>query len=243
MEIEALRDTEYKAVFDFGFPAQYEILGELQENGYKLMGYKGATGTNQVKCGLPTWFSESFIEMYGLIEIDHRPLYRVYVHEESQVDEYSEVEMHFQSDVYPLGTTLQLNADHSFSVIDEKSPTETITLVDNRHHESKNIIVGLASFIIGRFSPFCAFISIAQEKVNMKPNNKICLFTAQTDIKPRQIIQNLTGMGCTFEFNDSQKQIALKVTQMPWGITKANSKMSLKMRFPNQPISKILNIT
>ena len=243
MEIETLKDNEYKAVFDFGYPAQYEILGELQANGYKLMGYKGATGTNQIKCGLPTWFSESFVEMFGLIEIDHRPLYKVYVYEESQLDEFSEVEMDFQSDVYPLGTTLQLNTDFSFSVIDEKSPAGTITLIDNRHHESKTIIVGLASLIIGRFSPFCAFKSIAQNKVSMKPNNKICLFTAQTDIKSKQIIQNLTGMGCTFEFNDSQKQIALKVTRMPWGITEANSKMSLKMRFPNQPISKILNIT
>lgn len=241
MELDVLKNTEYDAIFDFGYPSQFEILEELQINGYKLLGYKGATGTNQIKCGLPTWFSESFIEMFGRVEIDHRPLYKIYVFEENNLDEYSVIEMQFQSDICPLGSIIQLNPDYSFSLINKNGDIDSISLIDNRPIGSKNITVGLASTIIGKFSPFCAFKSTAQSEVKMKPNNKICLFAAQTDITRNQVVKNQTGMGCTFEFDDMHKQLNLKMTRMPWGISQDIPDSNFKLRFPNQPISSILN--
>lgn len=241
MEFEVLRATEYNAIFNFEYPPQLEILEELQINGYKLLAYKGATGSNQIKSGLPTWSSESFIEMFGRIEIDHQPLYKVYVYEENDLDEYSLIEMQFQSDICPLGTIIQLNPDYSFSLISENGNKDSIKLIDNRPYDSKKITVGLASMIIGKFSPFCAFELCAQGEVIMKPNNKICLFTAQTDICRNQIVQNLTGMGCTFEFDEMHKQFNLKMTRMPWGISQDLPDKNFKLRFPNQPISSILN--
>ena len=59
-----LSATIFKIDFDFTSNEQKTILEYLQANNFKLMGYKGATGPNQVSAGLPTWFSEPYIEMF-----------------------------------------------------------------------------------------------------------------------------------------------------------------------------------
>lgn len=241
MQIETLNETIYKTVFDFGSLEQYKILQELQVNGYQLMGYKGATGSNQVTCGLPTWFSESFTKLFGLIEINHKPLYKVYVFEESDIDSYSTIEMQFLSDEYPLGTALSFNSDGNFSVQKGAAPEGTITVLDNRPTESKNVTIGLASKIIGQYAPFCAFNSTAKDTVCMRPNDKICLFTAQTNIIAGYVVKNLTGLGCTFEFNPSDVQYDLKMTRMPWGITHNNPEKSVSTKYPHQSLIQFLN--
>ena len=52
--------TIFSIDFDFGSADQRTILDYLQKNNYKLFGYKGASGPNQVSAGLPTWFAEPF---------------------------------------------------------------------------------------------------------------------------------------------------------------------------------------
>jgi len=242
MQIETLNETIYKAAFDFGSLEQYQILQELQFNGYKLMGYKGASGPNQITCGLPTWFSESFTKMYGQIEIDCEPLYRVYVFEETDVRTYTTIEMQILSDEYPLGTALVLNSDGSFSVQEGSAPKGTITVLNDRPTGSKNITIGLASKILDQYAPFCAFNSIAQDTVCMRPNDKICLFIAQTNIAEGSMVKNLTGLGCTFEFNSSDVQYNLKMTRMPWGITHTDPEKSVNTKYPNQSLNQFLNI-
>lgn len=241
MQRESHHETIYKTVFDFGSLEQYKILQELQLNGYKLMGYKGASGPNQITSGLPTWFSESFTKMYGQIEIDCEPLYRVYVYEESEIRTYTSIEMQILSDEYPLGTALILNPDGSFSVQREGTPKGTITVLNNRPIGSKNITIGLASKIMGQYAPFCAFSSVAQDTVYMKPNDKICLFTAQTNIVAGSVVKNLTGLGCSFEFNPAEAQYDLKMTRMPWGIKRSDPEKNVNIKYPNQSLIQFLN--
>ena len=64
-----LSATKFKIDFDFKSAEQKTILEYLQANKFKLMGYKGATGPNQVSAGVPTWFVEPYIEMFGRVKI------------------------------------------------------------------------------------------------------------------------------------------------------------------------------
>lgn len=233
--------TEYRTIFDFDLTQQDEILKELQTYGYQLIGYKGATGTNQITSGLPTWFSESFIEMVGQIEIDHEPVYKVYAYEESDLEQYRQIEMDFLSEECALGSKISLNKDGSFSILNDSAPKGCIQLIDNRPTGCKRIIVGLASKIIGRYAPFCAFYSSSQEIINMEPNDRICLFTSQTNISAGTVIKNLLGMGCSFEFSSSEKFYNLEMTRMPWGIKQTKPKDKVILRYPNQVLSRILN--
>ncbi len=239
--LETACETVYRAIFDFGLTEQDEILKDLQTGGYHLCGYKGATGTNQITSGLPTWFSESFIEMVGLIEIEHEPVYKVYVYEESELKQYQQIEMNYLSDEYALGSIISLNKDGGFSIISSSAPKGCIQLIDNRQDGSKKIIIGLASKIIGRYAPFCAFYSSSQEVITMKPNNQICLFSSQTHIIAGTVIRNLLGMGCSFEFKSTDKFYQLEMTRLPWGIKQATPDDQITTRFPNEILGRLLN--
>jgi len=233
--------TAYRAIFNFNSMYQREVLKELKTNGYQLIGYKGATGTNQITTGLPTWFSESFNRMGDLIEIEHEPTYKVYVYEQSELKQYKQIEVDFLSEECALGSVISLNNDGSFTVLNNLAPKGSIQVIDNRDKDGKRIIVGLASKIMGKYTPFCAFYSSAQESINIEPNNKICLFTCQTFIGTGTVIQNLMGMGCSFEFCSTETSYNLEMTRLPWGIQQSDLKNNVFVKFPNQDLRRILN--
>jgi len=236
----AVNKTIYRAIFNFGLPKQNKILKEMYTHGYHLIGYKGATGTNQISEGLPTWFSRSFMELLNTNEIIHEPVYKVYVYEENDMNQYVQIKMDYLSEECDLGSSVSFNSQGEFSIQKDSAPEGCIQLIDNRPSGSKRIIVGLASKIMDQFSPFCAFSS-SKEIITMEPNNKICLYTAQTSLIEGTIIRNLLGMGSSFEFDSNNNQYELELTRMPWGIAQTDYNEKINIQFPNQDLSHILN--
>src|ERR1700743_3314772 len=94
--------TTYEITFDFTTADQRAILQQLQAGNYKLFGFKGATGPNQVASGLPCWFAEPFADMFGNVEIDYTPLYKVYVFNKANIGANTTIKMEELSDEYPL---------------------------------------------------------------------------------------------------------------------------------------------
>ena len=210
--------TIYKIDFDFKSQKQDAILKDLQAGNYKLFGFKGATGPNQITAGLPTWFAKSYMEMFGEVEIDYEPLYKVYVFNQATIGLNMTIHMEALSAEVPLGTALTYNNDGSFSISSNARPG-TISLSNARSAGTSNITVGLAAKVNGQYAPFCAFTSTPQGVVVMEPNDKIALFASQYNLVSGSVIGNTLNSGCTFEFNHSSIKYDLEMMPVHYGIT------------------------
>jgi hypothetical protein len=213
--------TVFEIDLDFTSADQQTILSYLQVNNYTLMGYKGATGPNQVSSGLPTWFAVPYMEMFGQVEIEYEPLYKVYVYNKANIGTNTTIQMECLSVELPLGKAVQFNSDGTFSVIDGGTPG-IITVFNNRPAGTSNITIGLAAKVNGNYAPFCAFTCTPQGSVSMEPNEKVCLFAAQTSMISGSVVGNAAAPGCTFEFNESNIEYDLKMIASTYGITSAS---------------------
>lgn len=210
--------TIFTIDFDFNLSDQKEALRFLQENGYKLLGFKGATGPNQVTAGMPVWFAEPFGEMFGDVEIDYEPLYKVYVYNKATIGAYTTIQMQALSPEFSLGTAVKFQQDGTFSEIGDALPG-TISVLNDRPDGTENVTIGLAAKINGVYQPFCAFMSTPQGSISMAPNEKVCLFAAQTDLTSGSVTAQSTAPGCTFEFNANAVHYDLRVLPSTYGIT------------------------
>lgn len=232
--------TIYTIDFDFTSASQKEILQYLQENNYKLFGYKGATGPNQVTAGLPTWFVVKYMEMFGNVEIDYEPMYKVYVYNKANIGSNTTIKMEALSVEIPLGKSIQFNPDGSYSVTGSAKPG-TISVFNSRPAGTTNVTVGLAAKVNGEYAPFCAFTLTPQGTVNMEPNEKIYLFAGIENIVSGSVTGNAASPGCTFEFNASSINYNLKMIASTYGITSAMGGLPVTETTSGQSISNMLN--
>jgi hypothetical protein len=212
--------TIFTIDFDFTGAVQNQILSYLQQNNYTLYGFKGATGPNQVTAGLPVWFAEPCQEMFGHVEIDYEPLYKVYVFNQAVIGANTTIQMQAMSAAVPLGTALTFNADGTFSASGTATPG-LITVANNRPAGTNNVTIGLAAYVNGLYAPFCAFTCTPMGSVSMEPNETVCLFAAQPSLQSGSVIGNAAAPGCTFEFNASTISYNLEFIGSTYGITNA----------------------
>jgi hypothetical protein len=232
--------TVYVIDFDFTSADQQTILSYLQVNNYTLLGYKGATGPNQVSSGLPTWFAEPYVEMFGNVEIDYEPLYKVYVYNKANIGTNTTISMECLSVELPLGTAVQFNSDGTFSVIGNANPG-IITVLNNRPAGTSNITIGLAAKVNGNYAPFCAFTCTPQGSVSMEPNEKVCLFAAQTNMVSGSVVGNAAAPGCTFVFNASNIEYDLQMIASTYGITSASGGRPVTIISSGASLTQLLN--
>ncbi len=232
--------TVYKIDFDFNDASQKAILNYLQANNYSLFGYKGASGPNQVSAGLPTWFKVPYVEMFGIVEIDYEPLYKVYVYNQANIGTNTTISMQCLSVELPLGKAVIFNADGSFSVQGD-APAGTITVFNNRQANTSNVTIGLAAMVNGNYAPFCAFTCTPQGSVSMAPNEKVCLFAAQSNMVSGSVTGNATAPGCTFEFNASSIEYNLEMIAGTFGITNAPGGLAVTEISSGASLIQLLN--
>ena len=232
--------TVYAIDFDFTNADQKTILSYLQVKNYSLLGYKGATGPNQVSSGLPTWFAKPFMEMHGQVEIDYEPVYKIYAYNKANIGTNSTIQMESLSVELPLGTAAQLNPDGTFSIIGNANPG-IITVLNNRPAGTNNITIGLAAKIDGNFSPFCAFTAAPQGTVTIQPSEKICLFAAQTSMVAGSVVGNAATPGCTFEFSSSAIDFDLQFIAGTHEIKSAQKGAPVKQISSGDSLIQILN--
>lgn len=232
--------TLFSMNFDFTSEEQKQILKFLQENNYKLVGYKGASGTNQVTAGVPTWFSMPYESMFGEVRIDCEPLYKVYVFNKSNIDINTRITMQALSDEIPLGTKVEFNPDGSFHTSPGGSEG-VITVYNNRPEGMPPVTIGLAAKVELQYLPFCAFICASQEAVSMKPSERVALVASQTNAAPGSMANQINNPGCSFTFSDENTIFDLQMTPTTYGIENIPGKAPVEPVPSGSSLVKILN--
>lgn len=230
----------YQIGFDFTSAEQKVILEYLQANNYSLVGYKGASGPNQVSSGVPTWFSISYYSVFGQLEIDYEPKYKVYVFNKADITINTTIMMQALSDEVPLGAKVYFNPDGSFRSGSGGSEG-MITVQNNRPAGTPPLTIGLAAKVNGRFLPFCAFTCTPQGIVNIKPNEKIALFAAQTNATPGSVVNQINNPGCSFMFSAQDIVYDLQMISTTNGITNAPGALPVTPLSPGSSLGQILN--
>lgn len=234
--------TVFNMNFDWQPVAQNDILVDLQKAGYKLMGYKGAKGVGIVSAGLPTWFAVDTTDMFGLTDINYTPVYKVYIYNEAVIGANTTISMQVQSPEVELGTLVTFDQSGRFTTEPGAAPAGQITVKNNQSATSKNVTVGLAAFVNGAYSPFCAFTSRPQNSVNMEPNEQVCIFMAQTGLVSGSVSASSTAPGCTFPYNASNIKYDLEMIPVTLGITtRSTSPSSVTPTSSGADLAQLLN--
>ena len=232
--------TLYTINFDFTSQEQKAILQYLQENGYQLMAYKGASGANQLMAGVPAWFEINFMDVFGTIKIDCEPQYKVYVNNKTINEPNSTIQMQFLSEEIPLGTAVTFHPDGSFSITGP-APAGMIVVKNDKRLGTPIITIGLAAKVNGEFQPFCAFSGIPQRQVAMVPNERIVLFAAQTNMNSGCVTTLTTAPGCKLIFSDKNVKYDLEMIPGTYGITNAPGTTPVDPISSGSPISQLIN--
>jgi hypothetical protein len=175
--------------------------------------------------GLPTWFSVPFGELFGLVEIDYTPKYKVYVFQSAEIAPYTTIHMQSLSNEVGLGTALQFNADGAFTQASGQTQPDSIILTNNRPAGTANLTVGLAAEVNlpsgKQFLPFCAFSITPQATIVMTPQEKIALFAAQVDLQSGSVVGQAVAPGCSFSFGPTQQNYNLTILPSTFQVTNA----------------------
>lgn len=217
--------TTFDINFDFSSTSeQQQVLQQLQAAGYSLLGYKGAEGPNQLTTGVPTWFSVPFADMFGIVDIDYTPTYKIYVYNKDQIAADTTIQMQALSSAMPLGNALTFQQDGSFvSGGVSGVPADSLGLFNNRPSTTSPVTVGLAGLVNlptgTQYLPFCAFTLPSQNSIIMKPLETILLVAAQRNIQSGNVQASVSAPGCTFEFSASAIEYDLKIMPNTFAIT------------------------
>lgn len=216
--------TAFTMEFDFNSADQKAVLTSLQAQGYNLLAYKGAVGPNQLTVGVPTWFSVPFGTMFGLVDIDYTPLYKLYVTTQGNIAANTTIQMQSISTALPLGSAQTFNSDGSFvSGGVQNVPADSLGLFNNRPSGTPPLTVGLAGLVNtpsgSSYLPFCAFTLNPQGSIMMKPLETILLVAAQQNLQSGNVQANVSAPGCTFAFSASTIEYNLQVLASTYAIT------------------------
>lgn len=238
--------TTFKIDFDFTSADQKTILEELQAQGYTLLGYKGATGANQVTSGVPTWFSLPFTALFGQVEIDYTPKYKVYVSTQTTIDQNTVIQMAASSSPTELGSALTFDRDGSFVAggVDNVPPA-SLGLFNN---SMDKVTVGLAGLVnlpggAQAYQPFCAFTLNASGAIIMTPLDNILLVASQRDLQSGNVQATVSAPGCSFTFTNSTIEYDLQMVDKTFAITNQPNKAPVIPVSSGATISTIVNST
>jgi hypothetical protein len=222
MRTQLAADTVYSMDFDFTSASQKDVLQYLQANNYMLLAYKGATGPSQVSAGLPTWFSVPFGNIFGGVDIDYTPQYKVYVFNQATIAANTVIRMQVLSQEIGLGTALNFLPDGSFTSAGS-APAGTITLNNQRPKGTPNVTVGLAGLVNlptgSQYLPFCAFTLTPEGSIGMAPVEKVAMMAAQVNLQSGNVQANASAPGCSFTFSSSNTTYQLMVQPSTYAIT------------------------
>ena len=238
--------TTFKIDFDFTSADQKAILEELQAQGYTLLGYKGATGPNQVTSGVPTWFALPFAALFGQVEIDYTPEYKVYVSEQTTIDQNTTIQMAASSSPTALGNALTFNPDGSFTAGGVQNVTPaSLGLFNN---SADKVTVGLAGLVNlpgggQAYQPFCAFTLNASGSIVMTPLDNILLVASQRDLQSGNVQATVSAPGCSFTFTNSTIEYDLQMVDNTFAITNQQNKAPVIPVSSGSTISTIVNST
>lgn len=217
-----LTATPFSMSFDFTSAANQQILAQLQQGNFQLLAYRGATGPNQVSAGLPTWFAVSFGDIFGKVDINYIPKFKIYAFNQATIAANTTIQMQSLSDEVQLGTALNFTATGAFTSAGSSAP-QTLTLVNQRPAGSPNITVGLAGEINlpsgSVFLPFCAFTLAPLNSITMAPTENVALMAAQVGLQSGNVQANASAPGCSFSFDDTTDAYDLQVLPSSFTIT------------------------
>jgi len=214
--------TTFAIDFDFTSADQKAILAQLQNQGYSLLGYKGATGPNQVTTGVPTWFSVPFSSMFGQVDIDYTPLYQLYVFNQGTIAANTVISMSASSNPTTLGSALTFNSDGSFVAGGVSNvPAASLGLLNNT---SNTVTVGLAGLVNlpgskPCYQPFCAFTLNPANSIVMTPLETILLVASQTKLQSGSVQAAVSAPGASFTFTSSTIEYDLQMVANTFAIT------------------------
>lgn len=232
--------------FDFNSADQKAVLTSLQAQGYNLLAYKGAVGPNQLTTGVPTWFSVPFGSMFGLVDIDYTPQYKLYVTTQGNIAANTTIQMQSISTALPLGSAQTFNSDGSFvSGGVQNVPVDSLGLFNNRPAGTPPLTVGLAGLVNtptgNNYLPFCAFTLNPQNSIMMKPLETILLVAAQQSLQSGNVQASVSAPGCTFSFSASAIEYDLQVLASTFAITNLPSTPSVLPVSSGSTIGTIVN--
>ena len=233
--------TTFKIDLDFTSQDQVTILDYLQQNNYTLLAYKGASGPQQVQSGLPTWFAQPFTLLFGQVEIDYQPKYKVYVYNKAQIGANTTIQMQTLSEEVGLGTALTFTEDGRLIRGDGQVPADSIMISNSRIANTPNVTVGLAAWIDGEYAPFCAFTSTPQGSIVMTPHETVCMFAAQTDLQSGSVTGMAAAPGCSFSFSSAAEDYKLTILPHTYQVTSAPGSVSVTPVASGQSLAELLN--
>lgn len=215
-------DTTYSMNFDFTSSDQRNVLTYLQANNYQLLAYKGADGPNILTVGLPTWFAVPFGNIFGLVDIDYTPMYKVYVFNQAKIAANTTIQMQVLSGELGLGNALTFNQDGSFSGSGE-APAGSINLKNDRPAGTPNVTVGLAGLVNlptgAQYLPFCAFTLPPQNSITMTPKETVAMFAARVSLQSGNVQAAAAAPGCSFVFSGSDTNFDLMIKDSTYQVT------------------------
>lgn len=239
--------TTFTIEFDFNSADQKAVLSALQAQGYNLLAYKGAVGPNQLTAGVPTWFSVPFGTMFGLVDIDYEPKYKLYVTTQGNIAADTTIQMQSISTALSLGSAQTFNSDGSFvSGGVANVPADSLGLFNNRPAGTPPLTVGLAGLVNtpsggAQYLPFCAFTLNPQGSIMMKPLETILLVAAQQNLKSGSVQASVSAPGCTFAFSANIIEYDLQVLPSTYAITNQGGKPSVSPVSSGSTIGTIVN--
>jgi hypothetical protein len=237
--------TTFSMDFDFTTAQNKGILKYLQNNKYQLLGFKGASGPNQLSVGVPTWFSMPFGNIFGKVSIDYTPKYKVYVFNRAQIAAYTTIEMEAISEEIELGHGLVFTPDGEFTSGTEAANKNSIALKNNRPAGTSNLTVGLAGLVNlptgQKYLPFCAFTLTPQGSINMTPLETICLMAAQVNLNSGNVQAVASAPGCSFSFSDSAITYRLQVKDSTYEITNVQGEKPVNRVSSGTALNMVVN--
>ncbi len=239
--------TTFTIEFDFNSADQNSVLTNLQAQGYNLLAYKGAVGPNQLTAGVPTWFSVPFGDMFGLVDIDYSPQYKLFVTAQANIAANTTIQMQSISTALPLGSAQTFTSNGTFvSGGVDNVPVDSIGLFNNRPAGTPPLTVGLAGLVTtpsggSQYLPFCAFTLNPQGSIVMKPLETILLVAAQQNLQSGNVQANVSAPGCTFAFSASTIEYDLQILPSTYAITNLPGKPSVLPVSSGSTIGTIIN--
>jgi len=237
--------TTFTIDFNFNPADQNAILTQLQAQGYNLLGYKGATGPNQITAGVPTWFSLPFTGLFGAVDIDYTPLYQVYVFNKANIAANTVISMSAQSNPMPLGSALTFNQNGNFvSGGVTNVPAASLGLMNN---SLNTVTVGLAGLVnlpngTSQYQPFCAFSLNPANSIIMTPLETILLVASQSNLASGNVQAAVSAPGCTFTFNNNTIEYDLQMMANSFAITNIPGSAPVLPVSSGSTIGTIVNI-
>jgi hypothetical protein len=237
--------TTFSMKFDFTSADQSKVLRYLQSNNYQLLGFKGATGPNQLTVGVPTWFSVPFLNIFSQVTIDYEPKYKVYVFNKSEIAANTTIQMQALSDEITLGKGLVFNTDGTFTAGSNPVSPNSIALKNNRPIGTTPVTVGLAGLVNlpegKKYLPFCAFTLTPQGSISMTPQETIVLFAAQLDLQSGNVQASASAPGCSFSFSNSTISYDLQVLDSSYEVTNAPATTPVTPVGSGQTLTQLLS--